>query len=925
MAAWSHATGELGGAHQAGTDRYARGGELGRGGMGVVEAAVDTWLDRDVAIKRPRTDRSGHHLARLTREARLTARLVHPAIPPIYDVGEDEQGPFYTMPVLVGATLHERIEAGGSSLRVLVNAVATACQAAGQAHAHGVVHRDLKPANVLLGDHGEVWVLDWGVALDPADPDAVPVGTPGFQAPEVLAGSVVTPAADVYSLGKTLRSVLLNRTEPRPELWAVVDRATRDDPRARYADGAALGQELDRWLDGRLVQAHAYPLVEVLRHLVHRWRAPLVVAGVATVALSVLGLGALRAQQAERARADHNLSASLALQAASLREHDARPEAEVLAAHALTLGENPLARGVLMAWDVSPPVRLDRVEPLPCERPLVVSDGHVLCLGDPLRLFGPDGQERWSAANPPPTAIDGRWVGEMADARRYEGDMIVLRRTSNHLELWRAGVLRHTLNRAGTFIGLAHGPLPAVHDEHRVGLIDPQTGAIAWGPPTCEHIELVHARAEAVLIGCREAQVYLGTFETPGEPIVVPSSPSALTWQDGPVVGTFEGHLSTRQGEGWRTMDAGVGAVRQLVALPGHRLAVAGERGRARILAPNEGVVLATLPQGAGALAATPTGLRTWGHDVRDYVLPSDLRPVLFDRRDQGGISSFDVSPAGTWLIAGSATGEVASWNLATGAAQQEVPPGDATAKGTRFLDERAWVHAVVADGTIRREIGSTRTTNFSTTFARDAEPFEGGLAVLPWSAAVVLVGATERSLPLVLRPVAATVTTSLWVADERGGMHTLEQDRLVHRFDLEAPSGVLAATGDVLLAADGASLLALTEDGTERWRWTGSAPISSLTANEVWIAAGDLEGRLLLLRPDGTLVARLTAHARRVSGLALRGEVLYSASWDGTVRAWSLPAAVLDPAVWVERATRTWGLSLDEALAGADLDGARP
>src|SRR5690606_25583365 len=122
-------------------------------------------------------------------------------IAPIYDVGEDEQGPFYTMPVLVGRTLRERVDDGDASLRALVDAVATAARAAGYAHARGVVHRDLKPANILLGTHGEVWVLDWGVALDPSEPDAAAVGTPGYQAPEQREGEPVTPAADVFSLG----------------------------------------------------------------------------------------------------------------------------------------------------------------------------------------------------------------------------------------------------------------------------------------------------------------------------------------------------------------------------------------------------------------------------------------------------------------------------------------------------------------------------------------------------------------------------------------------------------------------------------------------------------------------------------------------------------------------------------------------------
>src|SRR5690606_22961685 len=85
--------------------RYAWGGELGRGGMGVVRSAMDVWLDREVAIKRPRADLPRDQVERVMREARVTARLVHPGIVPVFDVGEDDDGPYYTMPVLRGRPL----------------------------------------------------------------------------------------------------------------------------------------------------------------------------------------------------------------------------------------------------------------------------------------------------------------------------------------------------------------------------------------------------------------------------------------------------------------------------------------------------------------------------------------------------------------------------------------------------------------------------------------------------------------------------------------------------------------------------------------------------------------------------------------------------------------------------------------------------
>ncbi|MCB9669599.1 MAG: serine/threonine protein kinase, partial [Alphaproteobacteria bacterium] len=160
-----------------GEDRYEEGGALGSGGMGVVSVAVDTWLDREVARKRPRVDLPAGTRDRLVREARITARLAHPGIVPVLDYGEDEEGPYYTMPVLEGVTLDAAVREGRPLVR-LVRVLAEVARAVAYAHDRGIVHRDLKPANVLLGAFGEVRVLDWGVAFDPREPDAEAVGTP---------------------------------------------------------------------------------------------------------------------------------------------------------------------------------------------------------------------------------------------------------------------------------------------------------------------------------------------------------------------------------------------------------------------------------------------------------------------------------------------------------------------------------------------------------------------------------------------------------------------------------------------------------------------------------------------------------------------------------------------------------------------------
>ncbi len=213
---------------------YQLGGAIGRGGMGEVLAAFDQRIGREVAIKRMRSPNpSEEATTRFLREARVQARLDHPAIVPVHELGTDEAGrPYFTMKRLAGRTLGERI-AEGAPQRQLLRAFVDVCLAVEFAHAKGVVHRDLKPANIMLGDYGEVYVLDWGIARVLAEPvggtpavGGVPaaiesidsldegtktgtlLGTPGYIAPEQLRGDAVAAPADVYALGAILFELL---------------------------------------------------------------------------------------------------------------------------------------------------------------------------------------------------------------------------------------------------------------------------------------------------------------------------------------------------------------------------------------------------------------------------------------------------------------------------------------------------------------------------------------------------------------------------------------------------------------------------------------------------------------------------------------------------------------------------------------------
>ena len=255
-------------------ERYEIHELLGRGGMGEVYRATDRLLRRDVALKVLTTELEQDDIAsRLEREARVLAALEHPGVVAVHDAGTLGDGrPFYVMRLVRGRRLDEqtRLEGRGQRLRRFLSV----CDAVSFAHSKGVIHRDLKPANVMIGEFGEVLVLDWGVAKVAAEllpatnasptraserdtGDGVAIGTPGFMAPEQWAGAESIDArADVFALGAILRDLLGAEKIP-PPLRAIIDRATAAAVRDRYATVDTLAADVRAWLDGAAVSAYA--------------------------------------------------------------------------------------------------------------------------------------------------------------------------------------------------------------------------------------------------------------------------------------------------------------------------------------------------------------------------------------------------------------------------------------------------------------------------------------------------------------------------------------------------------------------------------------------------------------------------------------------------------------------------------------------
>jgi serine/threonine protein kinase len=201
--------------------------ELGRGGMGVVYRARQISLGRTVALKMILRGSlaSDVDVARFRKEAEAAAALSHPNIVQVFEVGEHDEQPFFSMQCIDGTTLARRLADGPLPAREAVDLLLPVCRAVAEAHCRGLLHRDLKPSNILISGSGQPFVTDFGLAkqfgsggsqddennpLNTLTQSGAILGTPSYMAPEQAAGrrGDVSPATDVYSLGAILYAML---------------------------------------------------------------------------------------------------------------------------------------------------------------------------------------------------------------------------------------------------------------------------------------------------------------------------------------------------------------------------------------------------------------------------------------------------------------------------------------------------------------------------------------------------------------------------------------------------------------------------------------------------------------------------------------------------------------------------------------------
>ena len=385
--------------------RYRVLSRLGSGGMGEVFRAWDPRLQRWVALKFLHGSDPAL-AARFAREAQAQARVDHPRVCSVYEVGEVEGRPYIAMQEIHGTTLDKA--AAGLTVEERVRLVAQVAEAVHAAHRIGLIHRDLKPQNVLVewsSDGLTPFVVDFGLAREQHGGVRLTVsgsltGTPGYMAPEQARGEAIDRRADVYSLGAVLYELLCGRLplpartqaeafarllqdDPAPprrlvpslpaDLETVVMRSLEKDPARRYDSARALAEDLRRWLDGEPVLARRSGLWYLAAKRVRKH--PRLTFAAAAAGLAILALAAVAVQArweaAARASAAQRFGSRAKEMESLLRlgelapAHDTRREREAVCATLAELeremaglgpaargpGEHALGRGMLALGD----------------------------------------------------------------------------------------------------------------------------------------------------------------------------------------------------------------------------------------------------------------------------------------------------------------------------------------------------------------------------------------------------------------------------------------------------------------------------------------------------------------------------------------------------------------------------------------------
>jgi len=927
----------------AGAGRYRLGGELGVGAMGRVRAAYDTLLGREVALKQVRVDGDRAAEAALLREARVTAGLDHPGIIAVLDAGADVDGrPFYAMRVVHGRSLAERVAAGldAEARAGLMRALLQAAHAMAYAHARGVIHRDLSPRNVRVGAHGEVVVMDWGLAATIAEAAGQPVvcGTPGYRAPELARGEPAGPAADVWSLAALLVLVVTGGPPgdapprvARAELRSLLARALAPTPADRYADAGALVADLAAFLDGRRVGAHRDRPWHRAQRAARRHPGAVAagLAGMTAAAVVAIALGTVASRRAADARRSRGEARAALRDMVVARAHEAvladrRAEAEALAARADELGAAAIAAGVRAAFAGSPPVTVRPIRGEDgCATMAVRGGGERLCVVDGrLWLDGGGARRPLELGGGEPTAArflaDG---GAVATTTDDGGDHVV------RFDRGLASLGRHAITGGAPALDEAAGwAIVGAADQYLA--IAPDGGARAVRPCAAgAAIRLIAADPAstaadpAVVVWCSDGVLVTGgngretRRHAPELEARLPGAAVGVVVGQRLVVGGADSRVGLVALPGGEVVHAGgsaVGPVSRLVRGPGGDVIVAGASG-VGLWQPEVGawrhVVGADAARGGGVaddrvVVFGGGTLAAWERatDPRSHRVSAGAGLAAIAWSPDGALVAFGggagqllvLDVRGGELRRAAVTGEVVK-SLAFAPAARALAAGVATERGLRILDSDTLAERgdAARDPALRvrrlailggdRVLGFGYGTTVRGVALRDGAP----IAVAPVTEPVI-----DAAVPI--------ATDAVYALGVRGA---------VWRYDGAGQRRLRDAAGAAALAisGDGGVLAAIDRDGGVELRAAATdAVLAAFAAPGAAVedAALDPAGRqLALARIDGTvevwrvderrLALALQAHAGRAAAVAFSpdGCTLATAGWDAVGRLLALCA----------------------------------